>query len=147
MALECLVRAPFADLNLSKIPKLPRNGVVTAFVGQRPPHSKLQRLSHALGRAGPEREDHFAFGENLERNKVKLVPWNKTSGSGCSTTVERTSSKQRGRGFESCRVLCFFSFLYPLSSASLIQVPQGGETLIIFLQKLCLAVQLGAKQA
>ena len=40
-----------------------------------------------------------------------------------------------------------FFLLYPLSSESFIQVPQGKATLLIFLFKLCLAVQLEAKQA
>ena len=40
-----------------------------------------------------------------------------------------------------------FSLLFPLSSASLIQVPRGGATLLIFLQKICRAMQLEAKQA
>ena len=39
-----------------------------------------------------------------------------------------------GRGFESCRVLGFF-LLYPVSSASLIQFPLGGATLMIFVWK------------
>ena len=39
------------------------------------------------------------------------------------------------------------SLLYPLSSAPLIQVPQGGETLLIFPIKNSSSVQLEAKRA
>ena len=38
-----------------------------------------------------------------------------------------------------------FYILYPLSGASLFQVPRGGATLLIVGIKKCLAVQLGAK--
>ena len=40
-----------------------------------------------------------------------------------------------------------FSLLYPISSATLIQVPHGGATLLIFLSKICLSAQLEAKRA
>ena len=40
-----------------------------------------------------------------------------------------------------------FSFLYPISSASLIQVPHRDATLLIFIKKICLAKQLEAKHA
>ena len=41
-------------------------------------------------------------------------------------------SNQRGHGFESHHIL-WFSLLYLLTCASLIQVPRGGATLLIFL--------------
>ena len=52
-------------------------------------------------------------------------------GSDCSTVVERKPS-YRERVWVQIRL---FSLLYHLSSASLIQVPQRGETLLIFLQE------------
>ena len=48
-------------------------------------------------------------------------------------SVRAHASVQRGCGFKSCQVQGFFSFLYPLSSVSMILVPQGGATLLIFL--------------
>ena len=57
------------------------------------------------------------------------------SGSGCSTMVEHMPAEQnsRGIGIESHQVMGLLSFLlYPISSASLVQVPNGGATLLIF---------------
>ena len=67
------------------------------------------------------------------------------AGSKCSLAVE--FQYQRGRGFDSRRVLGFISPLF-LSNVSFKQVPQGGAALLLFLLKNeCLAVRLGAKQA
>ena len=73
---------------------------------------------------------------------------NQSQGSGCSTAVEHITVVQNswGRGFEYGRVRLFFSLLYPISGGSSIQVPHRGVTLLIFL-KICLAMQLEAKQA
>ena len=57
-------------------------------------------------------------------------------GSGFSTAVKHTPVDQnsRGPGFESCRLLGFF-LLYPISSTTDLYI------------KICLAVQIKAKQA
>ena len=51
-------------------------------------------------------------------------------GSDCSTVVERKPSYRESVGSNPA-----FSLLYHLSSVSLIQVPQRGETLLVFLQE------------
>ena len=66
-------------------------------------------------------------------------------GSGCSTAAERTARNREVVGSNPAGCWAF-SLIYPLSSASLIQVPQRGATLLIFLQKICLAMQLETKQ-
>ena len=54
-------------------------------------------------------------------------------GAGCSAAVEGTPYDREVVGSNTARCWGFYSLLYPISSASLIQVPQGGATLLIFL--------------
>ena len=53
-------------------------------------------------------------------------------GSGCSTMVERTPHDSE---VPSRRVLGFFFLVSPISSASIIQVPHGDATQLIFFYK------------
>ena len=79
-----------------------------------------------------------------------LLPWAVVVAQ-CSGRVH--TSWERGRGFESRWVLGFFLFSFFLCfSLSLYQccvlnqVPHGGATSLTFPKKVCLAVQLEAKQ-
>ena len=56
-----------------------------------------------------------------------------SEGSGCRTAVECTPHDTEVVGLNPAGYWAFYSLLYPISSASLIQVPQGGATLLIFL--------------
>ena len=56
-----------------------------------------------------------------------------TLGSGCSTVVELTPHNREVVGSNPARCWAFLSLLYSLSTVSLIQVTQGGTTLLIFL--------------
>ena len=62
-------------------------------------------------------------------HKVKL-----TLGSGCNTASESTPRNREVIGLNHAECQAFF-LIYSLSRASLIQAPQGGATLLIFLQK------------
>ena len=76
---------------------------------------------------------------------------NSKGDSGFTTAVEHTNAEQNswGRGFENLVGAGLFSSpLFHLTSASLIQVPHSGATLLIFLLKnKRQAGQLEAKQA
>ena len=65
--------------------------------------------------------------------------------SGRSTAVEHTPRNREVVGSNPAGCWAF-SLIYPLSSASLIQVPQRGGTLLIFLHEICLAVQFDANK-
>ena len=62
-------------------------------------------------------------------------------GSDCSTSVEHMPRNREVVGLNPARYW-IFSILYPFSSATLIQVPRGDATLLIF----SLAVQLEASK-
>ena len=54
-------------------------------------------------------------------------------GTGCSTAVDGTPHDREVVGSNPAGCWAFYSLLYPIISAPLIQVPQGSATLLIFL--------------
>ena len=68
-------------------------------------------------------------------------------GRGGSSSGNTSDCESRGPGFDSRWELGFFSLRYPIRSLSLIRSLMEMQTLMTFLNKKCLAVQLEAKQA
>ena len=67
---------------------------------------------------------------------VFIYPWVRLLHSGCCTAVERMPCNREVMGSNPAGCWAF-SLIYPLSSASFIQVPLGGAIQLIFLQKIC----------
>ena len=80
--------------------------------------------------------DVFAFETFLQQ-----FLWDEV-GSGCSQAVGHMPLDREVVGSNPDVYWAFFALPYPTSSASLIYIPRGGAILLIFLLKICLAVQL-----